>query len=101
MPQNRLKYMLKNGKKSFIFLIILLPLIIISWGGGTSGGTAEGEITLAWDSETAPAVGGYKIHHGTVSRTVSGQYENSTDVGMATQTSGKTTSYTLRGLTSN
>jgi hypothetical protein len=29
-----------------------------------------------------------------------GQYENSTDVGMATQTSSNTTSYTLRGLTS-
>ncbi len=112
--------MLKNGKKSFIPLIILLSLIIISCGGGsgggsvssggiigggtsgggTSGGTAEGEITLAWDSETDPAVAGYKIHYGTVSKAVSGQYENSTDIGMATQTSNNTISYTLRGLTS-
>ena len=112
--------MLKNGKKSFIPLIILLPLIIISCGGGsgggsvssggtsgggtsgggTNGGTAEGEITLAWDSATDPAVAGYEIHYGTVSKAVSGQYENSADVGMATQTSSNTTSYTLGGLTS-
>jgi len=111
--------MLKNGKKSFIFLI-LLSLIIIRCGGGsggggpsgeivssggtsggsTNGGTAEGEITLAWDSATDPAVAGYEIHYGTVSKAVSGQYENSADVGMATQTSSNTTSYTLGGLTS-
>ena len=95
--------MLKNGKKLFIFLI-LLALIIIrcggsSGGGGTSGGTTEGEIALAWDSETDPAVAGYKIHYGTASKAVSGQYEYSTDVGMATQTSNNTTSYTLTGLT--
>lgn len=113
--------MLKNGKKSLIFILILLSLIIISCGGGTngggasgggissggasgggtSGGTAEGEITLAWDSGTDPAVAGYKIYYGTVSRAVSGQYENSTDVGMATQTSSNLTSYTLSGLTSS
>jgi len=118
--------MLKNGKKSFIPLIILLSLIIISCGGGsgggsvssggisgggtsggstsggsTNGGTAEGEITLAWDSETNPSVAGYKIYYGTVSKAVSGHYANSTDVGMATQTSSNTTSYTLRGLTSS
>ena len=102
--------MLRNGKKSFFFLIILLSLFIIRCGGGsgggstssggTSGGTAEGEISLAWDSATDPAVAGYKIHYGTASKAVSGQYENSTDVGMATQTSSNTTSYTLRGLTS-
>jgi hypothetical protein len=95
--------MLKNGKKLFIFLI-LLALIIIrcggsSGGGGTSGGTTEGEIALAWDSETDPAVAGYKIHYGTASKAVSGQYQYSTDVGMATQTSNNTTSYTLTGLT--
>lgn len=106
MPKkNRLGYMPKNGKTLFIFLI-LLSLIIIkcggggdSGGGGVGGGTAEGEIALAWDSETDPAVAGYKIHYGTVSIAVSGQYEHSTDVGMATQTSNNTTSYTLRGLT--
>lgn len=90
--------MLKNGKKLLIFLI-LLSLIIIRCGGGISGETTEGEITLAWDSETDPAVAGYKIHYGTASKAVSGQYEHSTDVGMATQTSNNAISYTLRGLT--
>lgn len=91
-------------KKFFIFLI-LLSLIIISCGGGSGGGTSdgatEGEITLAWDSTTDPSVAGYKIYYGTVSRAVSGSYERSTDVGMATQTqtSSNTASYTLRGLT--
>jgi hypothetical protein len=117
--KNRLGYMPKNGEKVFI-LLILLSLIFIRCGGGsggggpsgeivgggrtsggnTNGGTAEGEITFAWDSETDPAVAGYKIHYGTVSKAVSGQYENSADVGMATQISSNTTSYTLRGLTS-
>lgn len=56
---------------------------------------------MAWDSEADPAVAGYKIHYSTVSKAVSGQYENSTDVGTATQTSSNTASYTLRGLTSS
>ncbi len=90
-----------------IFLLFFVLLILLGCGGGggggseggASGGTAEGEITLAWDSETDPAVTGYKIYYGTVSKAVSGQYEHSTDVGMATQPSANTTSYTLRGLT--
>ncbi len=100
--------MLKNGIKLFIFLILLSAIIIRcgggtsgggSGGGGISGGTNEGEITLAWDSGTDPAVAGYKIHYGTASKAVSGQYEHSTDVGMATPTSNNVTSYTLRGVT--
>jgi len=103
MPQNRPEYIPKNRRKSFFFLIILLSLFFIRCGGGSGGGnidreTAEGKITVAWDSDTNPLLAGYKIHYGTVSRAVSGQYEHSTDIGMATQTSSNTISYTLRGL---
>ena len=42
---------------------MLLSLIIIKCGGrgGSGGGTTEGEIALAWDSETDPAVAGYEF----------------------------------------
>jgi len=77
--------MLKNGKWPFFFLIILLSLFFIKCGGGSGGGSSgppAGKITLAWDSEADPAVVGYRIYYGRVSRAVSGQYENSMDVGL-------------------
>ncbi len=131
-----LGYMLVNTKKLFIFLI-LLSLIILGCGGGTSGGDpisgatsggdaangsssggntsvstnggdaanggtgaghAEGEITLAWDSETDPAVVGYIIYYSTISRAASHQYQGSVDVGTATQNPDNITSYTLTSL---
>ena len=98
---NRLGNMLKNGKWPFFFLIILLSLFLIRCGGGSGGGSSgppAGKITMAWDSEADPAVVGYRIYYGRVSRAVSGQYENSVDLGMATQTSSNTVSYTLGGL---
>lgn len=100
--------MLKNTKKSFIFLL-LLSLTILRCGGGSGDGSAdsgratgettEGEITLAWDSGSDPSIAGYKIYYGRVSKAVSGQYEHSIDVGMATPISNKTISHRLARLT--
>ncbi|MBI5967810.1 MAG: fibronectin type III domain-containing protein [Deltaproteobacteria bacterium] len=83
---------------SIPFLAISLVLIFILSGCGPepapTGGTPEGTINLAWDSNTEPDLAGYKVHYGTAL----GVYEKSIDVGMATQSNG-TTYYTLTGLT--
>ncbi len=54
---------------------------------------------MAWDSETEPAVASLRIYYGTLSRHVSGTYEHSKDIGMGTQISNDTTTFTLTGLT--
>ncbi len=103
----------------FIPLTIMLFFSIIGCGGGTgtdvngtvitsSNGSSnngsntangnpqeiEGTVTLAWDANKEPTLGGYKIYYGTTS----GSYENSIDVGLAAQLPDQATTYTLAGL---
>lgn len=81
-------------KRLFIILWLLLLAIMVGCGGGSGGdtggtvGTTGGAISLTWDSNTDPDLGGYRIYYGTAS----GVYSHSTDVG-------NVTSFTLTGLT--
>jgi hypothetical protein len=65
----------------FTFLILLICI-----GPGSTQAFAA-QVTLAWDANTDPAVAGYKLYHGTASRT----YVTPVDVGKVTQ-------YTLTGI---
>jgi len=67
-----------SGKISLLTLLaialLLSPMVVY---GAT--------VTLAWDANTETDLDGYKIYYGKVSRTVSGNYSNSIDVGNITQ----------------
>ena len=54
---------------------------------GYSAAASAGQVTLSWDTNTDPAVGGYKLHYGTSK----GSYTQTLDVG-------KTNSYTVPNL---
>ena len=69
---------------SVLLLMFLLILIGCGRGADTDFG---GTIKLAWDSNTAPDVAGYKIYYGTAS----GTYDHAIDVG-------NVTTYMLTGL---
>lgn len=78
-------------KQLLVILWLLFLAITVGCGGGTSGdtgGTTGGTISLTWDSNTDPDLGGYKVYYGTAS----GAYSHSTDVGNAT-------TFSLTGLT--
>ncbi len=82
-------------KTRLLFLILWLFLLAISIGCGEGSGdaggrpgTTGGTITLTWDSNTDPDLGGYKVYYGTAP----GAYTHSTDVG-------NVTTFTLTGLT--
>ena len=95
--------MSKNRPGLFIYSVFLL-LIISGCGTGDTGGqsaggeNADGTITLTWDSVTDPSLAGYRIYYGSISRTVSGSYEHSKDIGRGNQVSNTSTSFTLTGL---
>ena len=58
-------------------------------------GSAEGGgITIAWDSNTEPTLGGYRVYYGTSP----GKYRNCVDVGKATESPPGVTQYTLTNL---
>lgn len=75
-------------KQLLVILWLLFLAITVGCGGGTSGDTGSGTISLTWDSNTDPDLGGYRVYYGTAS----GAYSHSTDVG-------NVTTLTLTGLT--
>jgi len=66
---------------------------------GNSSGD-KGMITLAWDSNTEPYLGGYEVHYGTSSGFGQSKrkYKNCVDVGKATESPPGVTRYILTGL---
>jgi hypothetical protein len=94
LPLKKVAYsrriILKTKQLLFILWLVFLA-ITVGCGGGTSGdtgGTTGGTISLTWDSNTDPDLGGYKVYYGTAS----GAYSHSTDVG-------NVTTFALTGLT--
>ena len=66
-----------HSKPAFFFIFILL---LFSWLGPVPFAVTEGwakDVTLEWDANTEPDLGGYIVYYGTES----GSYEYSLDVG--------------------
>ena len=68
-----------------IFIGTLMSILFMFGGAAYSG-----QVTLAWDANTEPALAGYKVHYGTIS----GNYTQHVDVG-------KFTSCSISGLEEN
>jgi hypothetical protein len=60
-----------------------------------SGGANGGKITIAWDSNTAPNLAGYKVFYGTSPR----KYKDCIDVGKPAESAPTFVKYVLTGLT--
>jgi hypothetical protein len=94
LPLKKVAYsrrIILKTKQLLVILWLLFLAITVGCGGGTSGdtgGTTGGTISLTWDSNTDPDLGGYRVYYGTAS----GSYSHSTDVG-------NVTTFSLTGLT--
>ena len=98
LEPNQKAGMSKNRPGLFICSVFLLLIVSGCGTGDTGGQIADGTITLTWDSVTDPSAAGYRIYYGSLSRTVSGSYEHSKDIGRGNQVSNTSTSFTLTGL---
>jgi hypothetical protein len=69
-------------------MLWLMVALIVAWCAAGSAAALAGQVTLAWDASTDPAVTGYKLYYGTATR----NYTSSVDVH-------NVTTYTVPGLT--
>lgn len=111
MLSNRADFQLKDifgqvhiMKLRWVFSILsaLLLLSVIACQGARItckssadlSGSNGGSITIAWDSNTEPNLGGYRVFYGASP----GKYKNCVDVGKATEASPGVTKYILTNL---